>query len=106
MLSFNGLVAVCILYVLILFGVAFLAEKRARRGQGGLAQLALDLHAVAVDLHHGLDVLRRGRVRGAHPGLEFLTIYLGPRWSLSAGSGCCAKWCGSGGRSASPRSPT
>ena len=29
MLSFNGLVAVCVLYVLILFGIAFFVEKRA-----------------------------------------------------------------------------
>ena len=33
MLSFNGLVAVCVLYVVFLFGIAFLAEKRAAEGR-------------------------------------------------------------------------
>jgi hypothetical protein len=33
MLSFDGLVAVCVLYVAGLFGIAFLAEKRASEGK-------------------------------------------------------------------------
>jgi Na+/proline symporter len=105
MLSFNGLVAVCILYVLGLFGVAFLAEKRAAEGKAGWLNspwtytLSLSIYTTAWTFYGAVGSAVR-------TGLEFLTIYLGPHWCFSAGSGCCAKWCGSGGRSASPRSPT
>ena len=65
MMPFNLLVLVCLAYVIFLFLVAFVVERRAARGRAGLVALAAGLHAVAVDLLHGLDVLRRGRLCGA-----------------------------------------
>jgi Na+/proline symporter len=77
MLSFNGLVAVCILYVLILFGIAFLAEKRAAEGKAGWLNspwtytLSLSIYATAWTFYGAVG-------SAARSGLEFLTIYLGP----------------------------
>lgn len=77
MLSFNGLVAVCILYVLGLFGVAFLAEKRAAEGKAGWLNspwtytLSLSIYTTAWTFYGAVGSAVR-------TGLEFLTIYLGP----------------------------
>ena len=77
MLSFNGLVAVCVLYVVFLFGIAFLAEKRAAEGRARWLNspitytLSLSIYTTAWTFYGAVGSAVRN-------GLEFLTIYLGP----------------------------
>ncbi len=77
MLSFNGLVAISILYVGLLFAVAFWAEKRAERGQAGWLRsplvytLSLSIYCTAWTFYGAVGYAARS-------GLEFVTIYLGP----------------------------
>ncbi|MBY6200761.1 sodium:solute symporter [Maritalea mobilis] len=77
MLSFNGLVAVCVLYVAGLFAVAFLAEKRAAEGKARWLNspitytLSLSIYTTAWTFYGAVG-------SAARSGLEFLTIYLGP----------------------------
>ena len=77
MLSFNGLVAVCVLYVMGLFAVAFLAEKRAMEGKARWLNspltytLSLSIYTTAWTFYGAVG-------SAARSGLEFLTIYLGP----------------------------
>ena len=77
MLSFDGLVAVCVLYVLMLFGIAFLAEKRAAEGKARWLNspitytLSLSIYTTAWTFYGAVGSAVR-------TGLEFLTIYLGP----------------------------
>jgi Na+/proline symporter/nitrogen-specific signal transduction histidine kinase len=77
MLSFNGLVAISILYVSVLFSVAFWAEKRAERGQAGWLRsplvytLSLSIYCTAWTFYGAVGYAARS-------GLEFVTIYLGP----------------------------
>ncbi len=77
MLSFDGLVAVCVLYVALLFGIAFLAEKRATEGKARWLNspitytLSLSIYTTAWTFYGAVGSAVRN-------GLEFLTIYLGP----------------------------
>jgi Na+/proline symporter/nitrogen-specific signal transduction histidine kinase len=77
MLSFDGLVAVCVLYVAGLFGLAFLAEKRAGEGKARWLgspityTLSLSIYTTAWTFYGAVG-------SAARSGLEFLTIYLGP----------------------------
>ncbi|MHA7886907.1 MULTISPECIES: ATP-binding protein [Roseicyclus] len=77
MLSFDGLVAVCVVYVALLFGIAFLAEKRATEGKAGWLNspvtytLSLSIYTTAWTFYGAVGSAVR-------TGLEFLTIYLGP----------------------------
>jgi Na+/proline symporter/nitrogen-specific signal transduction histidine kinase len=77
MLSFDGLVAVCLLYVAGLFGIAFLAEKRASEGKVRWLHspitytLSLSIYTTAWTFYGAVG-------SAARSGLEFMTIYLGP----------------------------
>ncbi|MEM9318571.1 MAG: ATP-binding protein [Pseudomonadota bacterium] len=77
MLSFQGLVAVCVIYVVGLFAVAFLAEKRAADGKarwlsnGFTYTLSLSIYTTAWTFYGAVG-------NAARSGLEFMTIYLGP----------------------------
>ena len=77
MLSFNGLVAVCVVYAVGLFGIGFVAEKAARRGSARWLNspltytLSLSIYATAWTFYGAVG-------SAARSGLEFLTIYLGP----------------------------
>jgi len=78
MLTFNILVLVSLAYVAFLFAVAFLAERRARSGQGGawlrsplIYTLSLSIYCTAWTFYGAVGYAARS-------GLEFLTIYLGP----------------------------
>jgi hypothetical protein len=77
MLSFDGLVAVCVLYVAALFAIAFLAEKRAAEGKARWLNspitytLSLSIYTTAWTFYGAVG-------SAARTGLEFLTIYLGP----------------------------
>jgi Na+/proline symporter len=77
MLSFDGLVAVAVLYVAGLFGAAFWAEKRAAEGKARWLQspvtytLSLSIYTTAWTFYGAVG-------SAARSGLEFITIYLGP----------------------------
>ncbi|MFK7877008.1 MAG: ATP-binding protein [Paracoccaceae bacterium] len=77
MTSLNGLVAICLTYVALLFFVAFLAERAAARGQGGwlsapiIYTLSLSIYCTAWTFYGAVGYAARS-------GMEFVTIYLGP----------------------------
>lgn len=77
MVPFNILVAVCLVYVGLLFLVAFAAERRAERGRVGWLRsplvytLSLSIYCTAWTFYGAVGYAARS-------GLEYLTIYLGP----------------------------
>ena len=77
MVALDQLVAVCLAYVAILFAVAFLAERAALKGRGGLLRsplvytLSLSIYCTAWTFYGAVGYAARS-------GLEYLTIYLGP----------------------------
>lgn len=77
MLSFDGLVAVSVVYVMGLFAVAFLAEQRAAEGKARwlsspvIYTLSLSIYTTAWTFYGAVG-------NAARSGLEFMTIYLGP----------------------------
>ncbi|MCT8330712.1 sensor histidine kinase [Albidovulum sediminis] len=77
MVPFNILVAVCLIYVGILFLVAWAAERRAARGSARWLRspmvytLSLSIYCTAWTFYGAVGYAARS-------GLEFLTIYLGP----------------------------
>lgn len=77
MVSFNVLILVALIYVVILFTVAFMAERRALAGRGGwlrsplIYTLSLSIYCTAWTFYGAVGYAARS-------GLEFLTIYLGP----------------------------
>ncbi|MFZ5709732.1 MAG: ATP-binding protein [Pseudomonadota bacterium] len=77
MVSFKVLVAASLAYVIFLFAVAYLADRRARRGQIGWLRspvvytLSLSIYCTAWTFYGAVG-------NAARSGLEFMTIYLGP----------------------------
>lgn len=77
MASLNLLIAVCIGYVVVLFVVAFMAERAALRGRGGwlrspvIYTLSLSIYCTAWTFYGAVGYAARS-------GLEYLTIYIGP----------------------------
>lgn len=76
-MPFNLLVLSCLLYVVFLFAVAFLVERRAARGRLGWLRsplvytLSLSIYCTAWTFYGAVGYAARS-------GLEFLTIYFGP----------------------------
>jgi len=76
-IPFNLLVAVCLGYVVFLFGIAFVAERRAMKGRLGwlrspwIYTLSLSVYCTAWTFYGAVGYAARS-------GLEYLTIYLGP----------------------------
>ena len=76
-MPFDSLVAVSLGYVIILFTVAFVAERRARLGRLRFLRspwvytLSLSIYCTAWTFYGAVGYAARS-------GLEFLTIYLGP----------------------------
>ncbi|MEM8956436.1 MAG: ATP-binding protein [Pseudomonadota bacterium] len=76
-MSFDIVVGISLAYVLVLFVVAFAAERRARRGRLGWLRsplvytLSLSIYCTAWTFYGAVGYAVRS-------GLEFLTIYLGP----------------------------
>ena len=76
-MSFNLLVASCLAYVIFLFAVAFLVERRSGQGKLGWLRsplvytLSLSIYCTAWTFYGAVGY-------GARSGLEFITIYLGP----------------------------
>ncbi|MFN7002586.1 MAG: ATP-binding protein [Roseinatronobacter sp.] len=76
-MSFNLLVLTCLAYVIILFAVAFAAERAASEGRAGFLRspviytLSLSVYCTAWTFYGAVGYAARS-------GLEFMTIYLGP----------------------------
>ncbi|MES2145095.1 MAG: sodium:solute symporter, partial [Pseudomonadota bacterium] len=76
-MPFSLLVLSCVLYVIFLFAVAFVAERRAMAGRLGILNsplvytLSLSIYCTAWTFYGAVGYAARS-------GLEFLTIYLGP----------------------------
>ena len=77
MLTFNMLALACALYAVLLFVVAYLADKRAEKGRLGILRsplvytLSLSIYCTAWTFYGAVGYAARS-------GLEFVTIYLGP----------------------------
>ncbi len=76
-MPFNLLVLSCLAYVIFLFAVAFLVERRAHEGRLGwmrsptIYTLSLSIYCTAWTFYGAVGY-------AAQSGLEFVTIYLGP----------------------------
>ena len=76
-MPFNLLVLSCVVYVIFLFSVAYLVERRAARGRVAWLRsplvytLSLSIYCTAWTFYGAVGYAARS-------GLEFLTIYLGP----------------------------
>jgi Na+/proline symporter/nitrogen-specific signal transduction histidine kinase len=76
-MPFNILVLSCLVYVAALFGVAFLAERRAARGKAGFLRSPL-IYTLSLSIYCTAWTFYGAVGYAARSGLEFLTIYLGP----------------------------
>jgi len=76
-MPFNILVLSCLIYVAILFVVAFLAERRASRGMLGFLRSPL-VYTLSLSIYCTAWTFYGAVGSAARSGLEFLTIYLGP----------------------------
>ncbi|MEO0916008.1 MAG: ATP-binding protein, partial [Pseudomonadota bacterium] len=76
-MSYDLLVLVCASYVMVLFAVAFWADKRAAAGRGAwlnsplIYTLSLSIYCTAWTFYGAVGYAARS-------GMEFVTIYLGP----------------------------
>ncbi|MDD9979269.1 MAG: ATP-binding protein [Boseongicola sp.] len=77
MLSFNGLILISLLYVAVLFAVAFWADKRAARGRVGWLRSPL-IYTLSLSIYCTAWTFYGAVGNAARSGLEYLTIYLGP----------------------------
>ncbi|MEM6618970.1 MAG: sensor histidine kinase [Pseudomonadota bacterium] len=77
MVSFNLLVAICLSYVLLLFVVAYLAERSAARDSSGLLRSPL-VYTLSISVYCTAWTFYGAVGSAARSGLEFVTIYLGP----------------------------
>ncbi|WP_425102210.1 ATP-binding protein [Tropicibacter sp. S64] len=77
MTALNSLAAISLAYVLMLFAVAFVAERAAQRGRGAwlsapiIYTLSLSIYCTAWTFYGAVGA-------AARDGFEYLTIYLGP----------------------------
>ncbi len=73
----NLLIFVCLLYVGLLFAVAFIAEKAAMRGRGRWLRSAW-IYTLSISIYCTAWTFYGAVGYAARSGLEFLTIYIGP----------------------------
>ena len=78
MVSLNQLVAVCLLYVVGLFAVAFAAERAAARGRGDWLLRSPLVYTLSLSIYCTAWTFYGAVGYAAWSGLEFVTIYLGP----------------------------
>ncbi|MEX1234412.1 MAG: ATP-binding protein [Roseovarius sp.] len=77
MATLNVLAAVCVVYVIFLFTVAFAADRAARRGRGAWLRsplvytLSLSIYCTGWTFYGAVGFAARS-------GMEYVTIYLGP----------------------------
>ena len=77
MLSADFVLFIALLYVAVLFAVAFLGDRRARSGRLGLLQSPL-VYTLSISIYCTSWTFYGAVGSAARNGLEFLTIYLGP----------------------------
>ena len=77
MLHVNLVVLVCLVYVAVLFGVAFAGDRRARRDPSGWLSSPL-IYTLSISIYCSSWTFFGSVGSAAKNGLEFLTIYLGP----------------------------
>jgi Na+/proline symporter/nitrogen-specific signal transduction histidine kinase len=77
MLHVNLVVIVCLAYVLILFGVAFAGDRRARRDPTGWLSSPL-VYTLSISIYCTSWTFFGAVGSAATSGMEFATIYLGP----------------------------
>ncbi|WP_332813042.1 sensor histidine kinase [Ramlibacter sp.] len=77
MLSGNLILATALLYVAVLFGVAFLGDSRARQGQLGWLQSPVT-YTLSISIYCTSWTFYGAVGSAARNGLEYVTIYLGP----------------------------
>jgi Na+/proline symporter/nitrogen-specific signal transduction histidine kinase len=78
MASLNLLALVCLSYVALLFFVAFLADRRAARGQSSAWMRSPLIYTLSLSIYCTAWTFYGAVGYAARSGLEFLTIYLGP----------------------------
>ncbi|PIL20497.1 sodium:solute symporter [Puniceibacterium antarcticum] len=77
MITLNGLVAVCLTYVVFLFVIAFFAERSALRGQVRWLKAPL-VYTLSLSIYCTAWTFYGAVGSAARSGFEYLTIYLGP----------------------------
>lgn len=75
--AFNVLVAICLVYVLALFLVAYLAERAADRGRFDFLRSPV-VYTLSISVYCTAWTYYGAVGSAARNGLEFVTIYLGP----------------------------
>ena len=75
--SLNALIAVSLIYVVFLFGVAFAAERATVRGKGSWLQMPL-VYTLSLSVYCTAWTFYGAVGYAARSGLEYLTIYIGP----------------------------
>ncbi|MGF1446950.1 MAG: ATP-binding protein [Pikeienuella sp.] len=77
MLSADGLLAICLAYVAILFGVAWIGDRRAKAGKMAWLQSPA-IYTLSISVYCTSWTFYGAVGSAARNGLEFVTIYLGP----------------------------
>jgi Na+/proline symporter/nitrogen-specific signal transduction histidine kinase len=77
MMPFDLLVLACLSYVVVLFAVAFLAERRAAQGAAQWLRSPL-VYTLSISIYCTAWTFYGAVGYAARSGLEFLTIYFGP----------------------------
>ena len=77
MLSIDLLLGVCLAYVVLLFGVAFLVDRRARKGPMNWLRSPV-IYTLSISVYCTSWTFYGAVGQAARNGLEFITIYLGP----------------------------
>ncbi len=78
MVGLNQLVLVCLTYVVFLFGIAFMAERAARRGRWTAILRAPVVYTLSLSIYCTAWTFYGAVGYAARSGLEYVTIYLGP----------------------------
>ncbi|MEM7519969.1 MAG: ATP-binding protein [Pseudomonadota bacterium] len=78
MVALNQLIAVCLLYVVFLFGVAFFAERAAMRGRASAVLRSPLVYTLSLSIYCTAWTFYGAVGYAARSGMEYLTIYLGP----------------------------
>ncbi|WP_300034778.1 ATP-binding protein [uncultured Roseobacter sp.] len=78
MTSLNVLIAVCMAYVALLFGVAFAAERAGVRGRADWLLRSPLVYTLSLSIYCTAWTFYGAVGNAARSGLEYVTIYLGP----------------------------
>ncbi|CUH82646.1 ATP-binding protein [Tropicibacter naphthalenivorans] len=77
MTTINALAAISVAYVLLLFAVAFFAERAAQRGNAGILRAPI-IYTLSLSIYCTAWTFYGAVGSAARNGLEYMTIYLGP----------------------------